>query len=67
MDNLSLSKARLYRKHIVQGRGSTQSIRVAMTSPTRRFLLALHRLRLEGLGPFFLEKRIERYLEDNFP
>lgn len=67
MDDLSPS-IELYRKYLVEDPRSKLTIVVVMTSPTRKFLLTLFHLRIEGRGPYRLEKRIEKYLEDQpFP
>jgi hypothetical protein len=56
----------LYRKYIVEDSKSKLTIRVVMTSPTRKFSITLHRLRV-GRHPHLLEKEMEKYLEDHLP
>jgi hypothetical protein len=63
----TIPSAELYRKYEVQDTKSKLDLVVVMTRPTRKFLLTLYHLRIEGRGPYHLEKKTEKYLEDNFP
>jgi hypothetical protein len=64
----NLPPIELYRKYLVEDPPRKLSMRVVMVGDTKRFLLTLYRLRIEGRGPYHLEKKIERYLEDQpFP
>lgn len=58
----------LYRKYIVEDPSSKLVFRVVMAPPTRSFLLALLRARLVKRDHYYLEKKMEKYLEDQpFP
>jgi len=65
MDDLTSTE--LYRKYIVEDVKSKLTIVVVMTRPTRGLFITLYNLRIEGRGPYHLEKKTEKYLEDNFP